>query len=217
MKLLKYIIILLLVVIITEALYLFFFRGFRINQKEQSNVPISISKSPSTPQTIPDEIEIDENRLQSIDMFYYDLNPNMALDPKVIYSHIFYKKGVTQRSLIQNTHQGKITQIDRTVRKAFYDYYDSVLTIRLVSEDNPDIGITLNFSAEDLKQMTVLLDINDELRPASPNILQAGDRIIVEDTIDATFSIPNDNAQEDGFLTKSWGFNRIKTQITKIN
>ncbi len=217
MKLLKYIIILLFVVIIAEAVYLFFIRGFRINQKEQSNVPISISKAPTSPPATQAEIELDENRLENIDTFYYDINPHMALDPKVIYSHIFYKKGVTQKSIIQNTHQGKIAEVDRTKKKAFYGYYDSVLTIRLVSENDPSIGITLNFSEDDLKKTSVFIDIDDQVQPASPDILKVGDMIIVEDTVDATVSIPNEDAEKDGFLTKSWGSNRIKTQITKIN
>ena len=217
MKLLKYIIILLFFVILSEAFYLFFVKGFRINQKEQSNVPISISKSPTALPAEQTDIEIDENRLDSIDSFYYDINPNMALDPKVIYSHIFYKKGVTQKSVIQNTHQGKIAEIDRTKKKAFYGYYDSVLTIRLVSENDSSIGITLNFSEDDLKKTTVFIDIEEQFQPASPDILKVGDMIIVEDMIDATVSIPNEDAEKDGFLTKSWGSNRIRTQITKIN
>jgi len=216
MKLLKYIIILLFVIIISEAFYLFVIKGFRLNQKEQSPANISVTEpsSPSTDKTFP---EIDENRLDSIDRFYYDINPNMAIDPKVIYSHIFYKKGITRSSVIQNKHEGKIVQIDRTKKKAFYEYYDTVLTIRLVSLDDPNIGVTFNYSENDLKTMTVLIDIDNQVQPANPDILKVGDTIIVEDTIDATVSIPNENAQEDGFLTKSWGFNRIKTQITKIN
>lgn len=217
MKLLKYIIILLFVIIIAEATYLFGIKGFRINQKEPDNVQISLSRAASLYPTAQPNIEIDENQPESIDKFYYDINPNMALDPKVIYSHIFYKKGITQKSVIQNTHQGKIAQIDRTKKKAFYGYYDSVLTIRLVSETDPELGVTLNFSEEDLKNLRVFLDTDDEVQAASPDILKIGDIIIVEDTVDATVSIPNENAQKDGFLTKSWGFNRIKTQITKIN
>lgn len=217
MRLLKYIIILLFVVIIAEALYLFVIKGFLADQKEQSNVAISISKAPTPAPATQADIEIDENRLDNIDRFYYDINPNMAIDPKVIYSHIFYKKGVTQKSVIQNTHQGKIAEIDRTKKPAFYGYYDTVLTIRIVSDNDPSIGITLNFSEEDLKKTSVFVDIDDQVQPASPDILKVGDMIIVEDTIDATLSIPNENAEKDGFLTKSWGSNRIRTQITKIN
>lgn len=217
MKILKYIIVLLFVVILAEAVYLFVIKGFRINQKEQSDAPVSISSSPTPPTKAVSDIEIDENQLESIDQFYYDINPKMALDPKVIYSHIFYKKGVTQKSVIQNTHQGKIVEIDRSKKKAFYGYYDSVFTIRLVNENDPSIGITLNFSEDDLKRTTVFIDIDNQLQATSPDILKVGDIIIVEDTIDATVSIPNENAKQDGFLTKSWGSNRIKTQITRTN
>lgn len=220
MRLLKYLIILLFAVIIAETGYLLFFKMKDTKSEstgtivqEQTN-PIKTSPPSSSNSS---GLTLEDQNIQDIDTFYRNINPNMALDPKVIYSHIFYKKGVTQKSVIQNTHQGKITEIDRTKKPAFYGYYDTVLTIRIVSLEDPDIGITLNFSENDLKTLSVLVDIDDQLEAANPDILKVGDTIIVEDTIDATVSIPNENATDDGFLTKSWGFNRIKTQITKIN
>ncbi|QQS44419.1 hypothetical protein IPM65_02360 [Candidatus Roizmanbacteria bacterium] len=92
MKLLKYIIILLFVVVLAEAFYLFVIKGFQFGPKKQNTAQTAITRSPTATPSEPSEIEIDENRLESIDQFYYDINPNMALDPKVIYSHIFYKK-----------------------------------------------------------------------------------------------------------------------------
>ncbi len=214
MKLLKYISGILLIIILAEVIYLFIFHNPSLQDPELTQTGNQIDNSINQTNN---EGELNWSDIKNVDQIYTAINPQIAIDPKVIYTHIFYKKGITQSSTIQNIHEGTIESINRAEIPAFYDYYNSVLTIRVVDPEDQSIGITFNFSEQDMDTMEIVEIINGVEEPIEVVDLAVGDSITIEDTINATYSQPINPASTNGYLTKSWGSNRINTKIIKQN
>lgn len=183
---------LLLIVLVVELWYLFFF----LPSQSQTNLKQVNVKPTSKPLLNPKELE----------QTYLKVNPLMAYDSKVIDTMIYYKKGILQKSTVTNTHKGKIVEIDTKGGKAFYDYYDYKLYLRIADINNPNNMSRFYFSEDDLAKTKI-----------SPNLtaLKVGDVITIEDTFDPIKNEVILSSDQGGYQTKSWGTNRISVVITK--
>src|SRR3989344_1765304 len=131
--LMKKLIFVLVAVILAEIVYFAYlsFNPSSFEPEPSYTVTTDLDQPPTVTSNIP--VPTNDDDPSFVDTFYRAINPNMAVDPKVIYTMIFYKKGVTQSSVINNTHEGVITDINHTRQAAFYNYYNAETTIRLVS------------------------------------------------------------------------------------
>jgi len=204
-------------VVIGESFYYFAYlktqpaRPTSTNSNKKTTVGISASSSA--------KIVYDWKHRINTDKFYRDINPFMAVDPKVLDTLLFYNKSIMTSSVNKNTNQGKINQIDAKGGKAFYDYYNYKLLIRLEPENgdtNQANWSRFYFSEDDLKKTKFFAIVSGKEQPITMNDLKAGDIIKIEDEIDLMRSEPLNKGESTNYTTRSWGINRISVKITKL-
>lgn len=193
------------------ALEIAYYLGYK-QSTAQNSTQNTIKPSTTTPSPSPNP-----NNPSEIDEYYLTINKDLAIDPKVIDSLLFYKKGILQESTITNKHVGKVALVAQDGGKAYYDYYNFKLKLILLNENDPKVVHGFYFSADDLKNATIQTLENGKLTPITIYDLKDGDNLEIEHTIDAIKSTPYTNPTgKYTYKTKSLGFNTISLKITKV-
>ncbi|MEM4714244.1 MAG: hypothetical protein QXQ79_01745, partial [Candidatus Nanoarchaeia archaeon] len=127
---------------------------------------------------------------KQIDFNYRVFNPNLAIDAKVLHTLWGYKKQILKSSTIKNVHEGRIVFLDNKGGKAFYDYYNYLVKIKIAYFNDPNLQHTFFFSEDDL-QKTKFFKLKDKKEmPIDMKELKVGDIVKIEEEIDALKSIP---------------------------
>lgn len=200
-------------VLIGMIIVLFVFIIIEIVYFQKTPLLGNISTSTPTPTIRPQAAKC-WNDPKNIDWIYQGINPNHAIDGKTIYSLSYYNKDVLTSSVLTNIHKGVITQLDAKGGKAFFDYYDYVVLLKIGTSQQSKTTDTFYLSAEDIVKTKIVNEKGKKLTLAE---LKVGDRVQVVNMINMLTSLPLPSPKFGEYRSKSWGYNTVQMTITKLD